>query len=55
MLCCETCLIIASMTASLPPPNLMPLFPEMATGEWKFHVADSIPVPVNGSDLETQW
>jgi hypothetical protein len=32
----------------------MPLFPETATGEWRFHVAESVPVPVNGSDLEAQ-
>jgi hypothetical protein len=24
------------------------------TGEWRFHVAESVPVPVNGSELETQ-
>jgi hypothetical protein len=28
----------------------MSLFPEIVTGEWRFHVAES--VPVNGSDLE---
>jgi hypothetical protein len=44
------------MTGSLPPPqlHLIPLFPETVTGEWTFHVAESVPVPVNGSDLETQ-
>jgi hypothetical protein len=38
------------MIASLP----LPLFPETVTGEWRFHVAESVPVPLNGSDLETQ-
>jgi hypothetical protein len=38
----------------LPPPHLMPLFPKTAAGEWRFHVAESVPVPVNGSDLEAQ-
>jgi hypothetical protein len=32
----------------------MPLFPETVTGEWRFCVAESVPVPVNGRDLETQ-
>jgi hypothetical protein len=32
----------------------MSLFPETAIGEWRFHVAKSVPVPVNGSDLEMQ-
>jgi hypothetical protein len=36
------------MTASLS------LFPETATREWRFCVAESVPVPVSGSDLETQ-
>jgi hypothetical protein len=35
-------------------PHLMPLFPETERGEWRFHVAESVPVPVNGSDLEEQ-
>jgi hypothetical protein len=25
-----------------------------ATGEWRFHFAESVPVPINGSNLETQ-
>jgi hypothetical protein len=32
----------------------MLLLPETVTQEWRFHVAESVPVPVNGSDLETQ-
>jgi hypothetical protein len=32
----------------------MPLFPETATREWRFCFAESVPVPVNGSNLETQ-
>jgi hypothetical protein len=32
----------------------MPLFSETVTGEWRFRVAESVPVPVNGSDLEAQ-
>jgi hypothetical protein len=32
----------------------MSLFPETAIGEWRFCFAESVPVPVNGSDLETQ-
>jgi hypothetical protein len=35
------------------PPCLMLLFPETATREW-FHVAESVPVPVNGNDLKEQ-
>jgi hypothetical protein len=34
------------------PPCLMPLLPETVTQEWRFHVAESAPVPVNGRDLE---
>jgi hypothetical protein len=41
------------MTASLSP-RLMPLLPETATREWRFHVAESVPVPVNGSGLKAQ-
>jgi hypothetical protein len=41
------------MTASLPP-YLMSLFPETVTREWRFRFAESMPVPVNGSDLEIQ-
>jgi hypothetical protein len=41
------------MTASLPP-HLMPFFPETVTKEWRFHVAKSVLVPVNGHDLEAQ-
>jgi hypothetical protein len=33
---------------------LMSLLPETVMGEWRFHVAKSVPVPVNGSNLETQ-
>jgi hypothetical protein len=36
------------------PPCLMSLFPETVTREWRFHVAESVPVPVTGSDLEAQ-
>jgi hypothetical protein len=32
----------------------MPLFPGTATGEWRFHVDESVRVPVNGSNLEAQ-
>jgi hypothetical protein len=32
----------------------MPLFSETVTGEWRFRVAESVPIPVNGSDLEAQ-
>jgi hypothetical protein len=32
----------------------MPLLPETVTLEWRFCVAESVPVPVNGSDLEAQ-
>jgi hypothetical protein len=32
----------------------MSLFPETATGEWRFPFAESVPIPVNGSNLETQ-
>jgi hypothetical protein len=32
----------------------MSLFPETTIGEWRFHVAENVPVPVNGSDLEIQ-
>jgi hypothetical protein len=51
----ESCLIMASDDCfSSPRLHLMPLFPETATGEWSIHVAESVPVPVNGSDLEAQ-
>jgi hypothetical protein len=30
----------------------MPLLPETVTLEWRFHVAESVSVPVNGSNLE---
>jgi hypothetical protein len=50
----ESCLIMASDDCFSFPPCLMPLFPETATREYKFHVAESVPVPVNGSNLETQ-
>jgi hypothetical protein len=32
----------------------MSIFPETATREWRFRFAESVPVPVNGSDLEAQ-
>jgi hypothetical protein len=32
----------------------MSLFPETANGEWRFHFAESVLVPVDGSDLEKQ-
>jgi hypothetical protein len=32
----------------------MLIFPEAATGEWRFRVAENVPVPVNESDLEAQ-
>jgi hypothetical protein len=32
----------------------MPLLPETVTREWRFHFAESVPVPVNGSNLELQ-
>jgi hypothetical protein len=30
----------------------MPFLPETVTQEWRFHVAESVPVPLSGSDLE---
>jgi hypothetical protein len=50
----ESYLIMASDDCFSFPPCLMPLLPETVTREWRFHVAESIPVPVNGSDLEAQ-
>jgi hypothetical protein len=51
----ESCLIMASDNCfSFPRSHLMPLFPETVTEEWRFHVAESVPVPLNGSDLEAQ-
>jgi hypothetical protein len=47
----ESCLIMASDDCSPAAPIL---FPEAATQEWRFHVAESVPVPVNGNDLEAQ-
>jgi hypothetical protein len=41
-------------TAAPQPPHLMLIFPEAATGEWRFRVAENVPVPVNESDLEAQ-
>jgi hypothetical protein len=41
------------MTASLSPPSNFPFY-ETATRQWRFHVAENVPVPVNGSDLEAQ-
>jgi hypothetical protein len=41
------------MTASLFPLSNAP-FPETATREWRFRVAESVPVLINGSDLEAQ-
>jgi hypothetical protein len=32
----------------------MPLLPETVTTEWRFCAAESVLVPVNGSDLEAQ-
>jgi hypothetical protein len=32
----------------------MPLLPETVTTEWRFRVAESVPVPRSGSDLEAQ-
>jgi hypothetical protein len=32
----------------------MSLFPETVTREWRFCFAESVPVPVNGSNLEMQ-
>jgi hypothetical protein len=32
----------------------MSLLPETVTREWRFHVAENVPVPVNGSNLEAQ-
>jgi hypothetical protein len=49
----ESCLIMASEDCfPFPPSYLMSLFLETAIGEWRFNVAKSVPVPVNGSDLE---
>jgi hypothetical protein len=51
----ESCLIMASDNCFFfLPPHLMLLFPETVTREWRFHVAESVPVPVNESDLEAQ-
>jgi hypothetical protein len=51
----ESYLIMASDNCfSFPLSCLMSLFPETAIGEWRFHVAKNVPVPVNGSDLEVQ-
>jgi hypothetical protein len=49
----DSCLIMASNDCFSSPPCLM-LFPKTVTGEWRFHVAESVPVPVNGSALEAQ-
>jgi hypothetical protein len=35
-------------------PALRELMLYSGTGEWRFHVAESVLVPVNGSNLETQ-
>jgi hypothetical protein len=50
----ESCLTMASDNCFSPPPHLMSLFPETVTREWRFHFAESLPVPMNGSNLETQ-
>jgi hypothetical protein len=50
----ESCLIMASDDCFSFLPCLMPHFPETATREWRFHIAESVPVPVNGRDPEIQ-
>jgi hypothetical protein len=35
-------------------PALRELMFYSVTGEWRFHFAESLPVPMNGSNLETQ-
>jgi hypothetical protein len=50
----ESCLIMASDDCFSSPSHLMSLFPETAIREWRFHVAESVPVLVNGRDLEAQ-
>jgi hypothetical protein len=50
----ESCLIMASSDCFSFLPCLMSLFPETVTKEWRFHFAGSVPVPVGGSNLETQ-
>jgi hypothetical protein len=49
----DSCLIMASDNCFSFPSHLMPLFPGTVTGEWRFHAAEYVPVPVNGSNLET--
>jgi hypothetical protein len=51
---CSYLIIASDDCFSFPLSCLMCLFPETATGEWRFHFPESVPVPVNGSDLETQ-
>jgi hypothetical protein len=50
----ESCLIMTSDDCFSFPTCLMPLSPETVTREWRFHVAESVSVPVNGRDLEAQ-
>jgi hypothetical protein len=50
----ESCLITASDDCFSFPSCLMPLFPETMTRQWRFHVGESVPVPVNGSHLKAQ-
>jgi hypothetical protein len=35
-------------------PALGELMLYLVTGEWRFHFAESLPVPINGSNLEAQ-
>jgi hypothetical protein len=35
-------------------PALGELMLYSVTGEWRFHFAESLPVPINGSNLETE-
>jgi hypothetical protein len=47
----ESCLIMASDDCfSSHPLHLMSVFPETETGEWRFRFAESLPVPINGSN-----
>jgi hypothetical protein len=50
----ESCLIMASDDCFSSPPHLMSLFPETMAREWRFHFVESVPVSVNGRNLETQ-
>jgi hypothetical protein len=53
--CCLGGVLIMASDDCFPfPPCLMPLLHETVTRGWRFHVSGSVPVPVNGSNLEAQ-